>query len=104
MDIRENFVDIILAIVLIISTLTLVMRLWQDLIIAVATTLMMVSLAGLFLSLGMKIKRLDENVIARERTMRVNLDELNRIVSNKCDAMVSHVGEIVSELSRRVYR
>ncbi|MEA2035740.1 MAG: hypothetical protein U9N40_09755 [Euryarchaeota archaeon] len=104
MDIRENFVDIILAIVLIISTLALVMRLWQDLIIAVATTLMMVSLAGLFLSLGMKIKRLDENVIARERTMRVNLDELNRMVSNKCDTMVSHVGEIVSELSRRVYR
>ena len=34
MDIRENFVDIILALVLIISTLTLVMRLWQDLIVA----------------------------------------------------------------------
>ena len=65
---------------------------------------MMVSLAGLFLSLGMKIKRLDENVIARERTMRVNLDELNRMLTNKCDSMVTHVSEIVSELSRRVYR
>ncbi|WP_165076921.1 hypothetical protein [Methanogenium sp. MK-MG] len=104
MDIQESIVDIILAIVLIISTLVLILRVWQDLILAVAATLMMASLGGLFLSLGAKIRNLDQNVIARERTMRMNLDELNLMVCNKCDTMISEVHQIVSELSRRVYR
>ena len=104
MDIQESIVDIILAIVLIISTLVLILRVWQDLILAVAATLMMASLGGLFLSLGAKIRNLDENVIARERTMRMNLDELNLMVCNKCDTMISEVHQIVGELSRRVYR
>ena len=104
MDIQESIVDIILAIVLIISTLVLILRVWQDLILAVAATLMMASLGGLFLSLGAKIRNLDQNVIARERTMRMNLDELNLMVCNKCDTMISEVHQIVGELSRSVYR
>ena len=104
MDIQESIVDIILAIVLIISTLVLILRVWQDLILAVAATLMMASLGGLFLSLGAKIRNLDQNVIARERTMRMNLDELNLMVCNKCDTMITEVHQIVDELSRRVYR
>ncbi|GAB7016716.1 hypothetical protein [Methanogenium cariaci] len=104
MDIQESIVDIILAIVLIISTLVLILRVWQDLVLAVAATLMMASLGGLFLSLGAKIRNLDQNVIARERTMRMNLDELNVAVCNKCDTMISEVHQVVSELSRRVYR
>ena len=104
MDIQEFIVDIILAIVLIISTLVLVLRIWQDLVLAVAATLMMAALGGLFLSLGAKIRNLDNSVIARERTMRMNLDELNQMVCNKCDTMISEVHQIVGELSRRVYR
>ena len=60
MDIQEFIVDIILAIVLIISTLVLVLRIWQDLVLAVAATLMMAALGGLFLSLGAKIRNLDK--------------------------------------------
>jgi len=104
MDIQESLVDIILAIVLIIATLVLVLRVWQDMILAVAATLMMASLGGLFLSLGTKIRALDQNVSARERTMRMNLDELNLMVNKKCDTMISEVHQIVAELSRRVYR
>lgn len=104
MDIQGSIVDIILAIVLIISTLVLILRVWQDMILAVAATLMMASLAGLFLSLGSKISNLDQNVVARERTMRMNLDELNQMVCNKCDTMITEVHQIVGELSRRVYR
>ncbi len=46
MDIREYLIDILLTIVMIISTLVLINRFWQDLTIAIAATLMMLSLAG----------------------------------------------------------
>jgi hypothetical protein len=104
MDIQEYIVDIILTIVLVISTLVLVMRLWQDLTIAVAATLMMLSFGGLFISMSMKIHRLDENVVSRERTMRVNLEELSTKMGQKYDNTVAHMEGIVTDLSRRMYR
>jgi hypothetical protein len=104
MDIQEYIVDIILTIVLVISTLVLVMRLWQDLTIAVAATLMMLSFGGLFISMSMKFHRLDENVVSRERTMRVNLEELSTKMGQKYDNTVAHMEGIVTDLSRRMYR
>jgi hypothetical protein len=104
MDIREYLIDIVLTIVLVVSTLVLVMRLWQDLIIAISTVLMMLSFGGLFLSLAMKIRHLDESVISRERTMRVNLEELSAGMSQKYENTVSHMEGIVNDLSRRMYR
>ena len=49
MDIPEYLPDILLTAVMVISTLVLILRFWQDLIIAVAAALMMLSLGGLFL-------------------------------------------------------
>ncbi len=104
MDIREYITDIVLTIVLVLSTLVLVMRLWQDFIIAVSATLMMLSFGGLFLSLGMKIQSLDESVQARERTMRVNLEEIANQMSAKYDNTVTRIEDIVNEVTRRMYR
>lgn len=104
MEIRDVFVDIALTIVLVLSTLTLVWRLWQDLTMAVATTLMMLSFGGLFLSLGYKIQQLDAHIIARERTMRVNLEELSTTMAQKYDNTVQHIDETVSDINRRMYR
>ncbi|TAJ44522.1 hypothetical protein [Methanofollis fontis] len=104
MEIREVIVDIVLTILLVVSTLVLVWRVWQDLTMAVAVTLMMLSLGGLFLSLGYKIQRLDASVIARERTMRVNLEEISNMMAQKYDNTVQHIDATVSDLSRRMYR
>jgi hypothetical protein len=104
MEIREVLVDIVLTILLVLSTLTLVWRVWQDLTMAVATTLMMLSLGGLFLSLGYKIQRLEASIVARERTMRVNLEELSTTMVQKYDNTVRHIDETVSDISRRMYR
>ncbi len=104
MDIRELITDIILTIVMVISTVVLVMRFWQDLILAVAATFMMLSLGGLIISLGMKIISLEQNVINRERTMRVNLEEMAATMNAKYDNTVAHMEDIVDGLSRRMYR
>jgi hypothetical protein len=104
MDVRELIVEIILTIIMVISTVVLVVRFWQDLTIAMAAALMTLSLGGLFISLSVKIRRLDENVVARERTMRVNLEEISKTMNAKYDNTVTHLEGIVEGLSRRMYR
>jgi hypothetical protein len=104
MEIRELIGDIILTIVMVVSTVVLVMRFWQDLIIAVAATFMMLSLGGLLISLGLKVVRLEQSVVQRERTMRVNMEEMTKTMSAKYDNTINHIEEIVDGLSRRMYR
>ncbi|MDD3406646.1 MAG: hypothetical protein PHP13_01025 [Methanomicrobium sp.] len=104
MDEYDNTKDIILAVILVISTLAMVVRLWQDWIVAVSTGLMMISLAGLILSLCKKIKDLERSIASRERTMRINLEEVSKNVNQRCDAMSEDVENVIDALSRRVYR
>ena len=104
MDDYDNTKDIILAVILVISTLAMVVRLWQDWIVAVSTGLMMISLAGLILSLCKKIKNLEKSIISRERTMRINLEEVSKKVNQRCDSMSEDVDNVIDSLSRRVYR
>lgn len=104
MEIRGLISDIVLTIVMVVSTVVLVMRFWQDLVIAVAATFMMLSLGGLLISLAMKVVSLEQAVVQRERTMRVNMEEMEKTMSGKYDNTVSHIEEIVDGLSRRMYR
>jgi hypothetical protein len=89
---------------MVVSTVVLVMRFWQDLVIAVAATFMMLSLGGLLISLALKVVSLEQAVVQRERTMRVNMEEMEKTMSTKYDNTVSHIEEIVDGLSRRMYR
>lgn len=104
MEIREYLPDILLTVVMVVSTLVLILRFWQDLIIAVAAALMMLSIGGLFLSLEIKMRRLEESVITRERMLRTNLEEISTRMVEKYDMAITHLDEHVAELSRRAYR
>ncbi|MFA7562792.1 MAG: hypothetical protein WCY70_05065 [Methanoculleus sp.] len=104
MEIRELIGDIVLTIVMVISTVVLVMRFWQDLVIAVAATFMMLALGGLIISLGIKIVNLEKSIVQRERTMRVNMEDMAKTLTGRYDNTVSHIEEIVDGLSRRMYR
>ncbi len=104
MEIREFFTDIALTVVMIVSTLVLILRFWQDLTIAIAAILMMLSLGGLFLSLQVKVRRLENRVISRERMLRTNLEEISKRMAQKHDMAISHLDELIGEYSKRVYR
>jgi uncharacterized protein YlxW (UPF0749 family) len=104
MEIREYAIDLVLTVVMIISTLVLILRFWQDLTIAIAAVLMMLSLGGLFLSMQVKVRKLERSVISRERMLRTNLEEISKRMAQKHDMAISHLDELVSEYSRRVYR
>ena len=104
MELRKYSIDIVLVIVMVISTLVLILRFWQDLTIAIAAALMMLSIGGLFLSLQIRMRQLEENAVARERLLRTNLEEISAKMVNKYDLAISHLDELVAELSRRAYK
>jgi hypothetical protein len=104
MELREYSTDIILTGVMVVSTLVLILRFWQDLTIAVAAALMMLSIGGLFLSHQIRMRRLEESVVTRERMLRANLEEISTRMVDKYDMAVSHLDELVAELSRRAYK
>jgi hypothetical protein len=104
MDIPEYLPDIILTAVMVVSTLVLILRFWQDLIIAVAAALMALSLGGLFLSLEIKVRNLEKNVITRERMLRTNLEEISGTMTEKYDKNTAKLEDLVTELSKRAYK
>lgn len=104
MELREYWIDILLTIIMVISTLVLILRFWQDLVIAVAAALMMLAIGGLFLSLQIKMRHLETSVITRERMLRTNLEEISTRMVDKYDMAISHLDELVAELSKRAYK
>ncbi len=104
MDIPEYLPDILLTAIMVISTIFLILRFWQDVTIAVAAALMMLALGGLFLSLQIKVRNLETNVITRERMLRSNLEEISTRMTQKYDQTTNHLDELVGEFSKRVYK
>jgi len=104
MDIPEYLPDVLLTAVMVISALFLILRFWQDITIAVAAALMMLSLGGLFLSLQVKVRNLENNVITRERMLRSNLEEISGRMNQKYDQASTHMDELLGEFSKRMYK
>ncbi|MDD1703123.1 MAG: hypothetical protein LUQ31_09115 [Methanoregula sp.] len=104
MDIRDYLPDILLTVVMVFSTLFLILRFWQDLTIAIAAALMALSLGGLFLSLQIKVRRLEQNVITRERMLRTNLEEISGRMTEKYDMTSHHLDELLGEYTKRMYK
>ncbi len=104
MELREYWIDILLTVVMVVSTVFLILRFWQDLAIAIAAALMMLSIGGLFLSLQIKMRHLEQSVIIRERMLRTNLEEISSRMVTKYDLAISHLDELVAELSKRAYK
>ena len=104
MDIPEYLPDILLTAIMVISTIFLILRFWQDVTIAIAAALMMLALGGLFLSFQIKVRNLETNVITRERMLRSNLEEISTRMTQKYDQTTNHLDQLVSEFSKRVYK
>jgi len=104
MEIHEYAVDILLTTIFVLSTLLLALRFWQDLLIAIATAAMMLSLGGLFLSLHMRMRELELNAVARERALRAGLEEISARMVQKYDMAITHLDELIAEFTRRAYR
>jgi len=104
MDLREYLGDVLLLLILVISTLVLVFNLNFDLIKSVAAALMMLSLGGLIFLIHWKVRLIEKSLANRERMFRMNMEEIATKMAHKYDSHVSHIDGVVEEFAKRVYR
>jgi len=104
MDIHEYLGDLLLLLILVISTLVLVFHLNLDLVKSFAAALMMLSLGGLIFLVHWKVRMIEKSLLNRERMVRMNMEEIATKMAQKYDSHVSHIDGVVEEFSKRVYR
>ena len=81
-----------------------VSRLWQDAIISVGILLLILAFGGLILQVLIRLRRLEEQAIQRERMLRSNLEDLGRQLIAKQDLTSQTVIEAVESIKMRMYR
>jgi hypothetical protein len=104
MNVRDIIPEILLIVLMIVSALVVVSRLWQDAIISIGILLLILAFGGLILQLLFRLRRLEEQSMQRERILRGNLEDLGRQLIAKQDKTSETIIEIVDSIKMRMYR
>ena len=96
--------EVLLVIVMAVSGLAVIIRLWQDAIVAIGIELLIISVGLLLLQILFHLRRLEEQSATRERIMRSNLEALGRQMIQRQDATSQKVVEAVESIKSRMYR
>ena len=104
MNVRDIIPELILIILMAISGIIVVSRLWQDAVIAVGILILILCFGGLILYLIIRVRKLEEELHTRERNMRASLEDLGRQLIAKQDKTSQTIIETVESLKTRMYR
>ncbi|HJJ98668.1 MAG TPA: hypothetical protein O0X23_00410 [Methanocorpusculum sp.] len=96
--------EVLLVIVMAVSSPVIIRHLWQDAIIVIGFELLIISVGLLLLSILFRLRRLEEQSTARERVMRGNLEDLGRQMILRQDAASQKIVEAVESIKSRMYR
>jgi F0F1-type ATP synthase membrane subunit b/b' len=104
MDIREYLGDIILIIILAISTWWFFSLLGAVPELIIAVLLIFLSFAGLLFIIHHKIRRIEKHITSRERMIKVSLEEISAKMAQRYDSSVGRIEAVVEEVTKKVYR
>jgi len=104
MNVRDIIPEILLILLMAVSAIVVVSRLWQDAIISIGILLLILAFGGLILQVLVRLRRLEEQAIQRERMLRSNLEDLGRQLIAKQDHTSQTVIEAVDSIKMRMYR
>jgi hypothetical protein len=104
MNVRDIIPEILLILLMAVSAIVVVSRLWQDAIISVGILLLILAFGGLILQLLVRLRRLEEASVQRERILKGNLEDLGRQLIAKQDQTSKTVIETVDSIKMRMYR
>ncbi len=76
----------------------------SDIIIILSAMLLAGSLAGMILMLDIRLKQIDENINAKERSTRINIKGLEENIDKKMEAIAQNTRNSIGEFSKRIYR
>ncbi|MCK9313164.1 MAG: hypothetical protein M0P20_03815 [Methanocorpusculum sp.] len=104
MNVRDIIPEILLILLMAVSAIVVVSRLWQDAIISVGILLLILAFGGLCLQLLVRLRRLEEASVQRERILKGHLEDLGRQLIAKQDQTSKTVIETVDSIKMRMYR
>src|SRR5574344_871815 len=101
MNVRDIIPEILLILLMAVSAIVVVSRLWQDAIISIGILLLILAFGGLILQVLVRLRRLEEQAAQRERMLRSNLEDLGRQLIAKQDLTSQTVIEAVESIKMR---
>ena len=100
--------DIIFSVVMVLSAFVLAYRLLDkygdDPVIVTSTVILIGMLALLFLSVDERLRRIEEGMSEKERSLRVSMQSVEEEVRDKVDTAIRRLNEIREEIMKRGYR
>ncbi|MDO5844778.1 MAG: hypothetical protein Q4Q53_06515 [Methanocorpusculum sp.] len=104
MNIRDIVPEILIVVLMAVSGIVVVSRLWQDAVISIAILVLILCFGGLILQLIIRVRRLEMESAKREKILRGNLEDLGRQLISKQDKTSQTVVEAVESIKTRMYR
>jgi hypothetical protein len=101
--------DIGLAAVMIVSSIILTDR-WlnrfgdSDPVIIMSAMLLAGSLAAMILLLDLRLRKIEESINAKERSLRINIKGVEENLDKKMEAIAQSTSHSIGEFSKRIYR
>lgn len=104
MNIRDIIPEILIVVLMAVSGIVVVSRLWQDALISVAILVLILCFGCLILQLIIRVRRLEAESAKREKILRGNLEDLGRQLISKQEKTSQTVVEAVESIKTRMYR
>jgi len=107
MNVRSILPEIVICILMAISGVITVSRLWQDAIICIGILVLILTFGVLIILLILQLARTEEAAKHQERTMRANLESLGRQLIANQDANTQKILEAIeagNQPRNRMYR
>ena len=99
--------NIIFSVVMVFFAFVLSHRLWdryEDPVIVASTVMLVGMLALLFLSVDERLRRIEEEIKEKERSLRVSLQSVEEEVREKVGTATRRLDEIRGDILKRGYR
>ncbi len=102
--------DITLAVIMTLSAVVLTIK-WltrlgslPDPIIILAALFLIGSLAAMILLLDLRLRKIEEALEVKERSLRINIQGVEEHLDKKMDAFIEKTNYSIGEFSKRIYR
>lgn len=99
--------NVIFSVVMVFFAFVLAYRLWdkyEDPVIVASTVILVGMLALLFLSVDERLRRIEEEIKEKERSLRVSLQSVEEEVREKVGTATRRLDEIRGDILKRGYR
>jgi len=101
--------DMIYATLMVVSAFVLTFR-WlnylnnQDPMIYVSAMVLVAALAAMILNADARLRRIESEIEAKERSLRINIQGMEESMDRKMDAMAGETRASIKEITSRLYR